>query len=146
MQRKQIFLKLLAYFMYIALKHHLGVVDKRYVVTHLLNRCHVVGREEYSGAVAVQIKNLTLQLLGVDRVKSREGLVEESATGRVYDRGDELHLLGHTLGQCFNLAVAPLGKLKAFKPTEGADVRASFFDMPFSRPRYTIWSSTFIFL
>ena len=44
-----------------------------------------------------------MQQRGVDRVEAAEGLVHDDEVGLVQQRGDELDLLLHALGELFGL-------------------------------------------
>lgn len=101
---------------HVALEHHLGVVDERDVVADLLHAGHVVGREDDGVSLLLELKNLLLELLGVDRVEARERLVEDEQVGLVEDGDDKLHLLRHSLGQFFEFAVPPGHDAKLPKP------------------------------
>ena len=82
---------------------------------------------------------------GVDGVEAAEGLVHDDELGLVQQRGDELDLLLHALGELFGLLVDGVGDLDAFAP-EWARLLAVAASRPWSWPRKMSWSMTFIFL
>ncbi len=56
-----------------------------------------MGGKQDCGSVAVKLKYLTLELLGIHWVETGEGLVENHKRRTVYNRADELNFLSHTL-------------------------------------------------
>ena len=57
--------------------------------------------------------------VGVDGIEAAEGLVHDDEFGLVQQRGDELDLLLHALGELFGLLVDGLGDLHALAPVVG---------------------------
>ncbi len=55
-----------------------------------------MGGKQDCGSVAVKLKYLTLELLGIHWVETGEGLVENHKRRTVYNRADELYFLSHT--------------------------------------------------
>ena len=61
-------------------------------------------------------QNLLFEQVGVDRVESREGFVEDEQLGLVHHGRDELHLLRHAFGQILDLARPPLVDSQPLEP------------------------------
>ncbi len=66
-----------------------------------------MGRKDNRCPLVAQGQNLLFQEVGIDRVESREGLIEDQQLGLVQHRDDKLHLLGHTLRELLDLLVPP---------------------------------------
>ena len=75
-----------------------------------------MGREYHRCAVVAQTHDLALEQIGVYGVEAREGLVEDAQPRLVHHRGDELHLLGHTLREILDLLVPPILDAEAYEP------------------------------
>ena len=92
------------------------LVDKGYMVANLLDRRHIMGRKYHRCTLILQSQNLLFQEVGVDRVETRERLVENEQFGLMKHRNDKLNLLRHTLRQILDLLVPPLLDAEAHKP------------------------------
>ena len=87
--------------------HQTGLVDEGYVVAELLDRLHVVRGEHYGRAFFLQFQNLVPDELCIHRIKSGKRLVKYQERRPVHHRGDELYLLGHSLGKLLDFLVPP---------------------------------------
>ncbi len=88
---------LLADLLDVAVENHLRLVDQGYFVAYFLHRRHVVGREQDSGTVVLQVEYFLLQQLCVHRVETTEGFVKDEQRGFMQDGDDELNFLLHSL-------------------------------------------------
>nr|DAO23843.1 MAG TPA: hypothetical protein [Caudoviricetes sp.] len=94
--------------LHVAREDVVRLVNQGDVVADLLDRRHVVRREDHRRPLIPERENLLLEQVGVDRVETRKGLVEDEQFGLVENRHDELHLLGHALGELLDLLVPPV--------------------------------------
>ena len=93
------------------------LMDERNLVAHLFNLVHAVRGEENGVSGIAEFDEDVLQERGVDGVEAGEGLVHDDEFGVVQERGDELYLLLHTLGELFGLLGERFGDLQLFAPS-----------------------------
>ena len=86
------------------------------MVAYLLDRRHVVGREDDRRPAVAQPQNLLFEQIGVDRVEARKGFVEDQQFGFVQHRDDELYLLRHSLRQLLDATVPPRRDVEPVEP------------------------------
>jgi len=72
--------------------------------------------KHYGAPLAAKLEHDVTQNIGVYRVKTGERLIKNQQLRFVNDRRDELYLLGHSLGQRFDLLVRPVRKLHPLEP------------------------------
>ena len=94
----------------------MAAMDEGDAVAELLHLVHAVGGEEDGLADAAQIDQGAHEQECVDRVEAAEGLVHEDEVGIVQQRGDELDLLLHSLGEVFGLLGDGLGDVEPLAP------------------------------
>ena len=99
-----------------ALQYDLGMVDEGDLLTDLLDRRHVVCREKDGSTLVAQAEDLALELFGIDGIEAGEGFIKDQERRTMDDGGDELHLLGHALGELLDLLVAPLPEVETLEP------------------------------
>ena len=75
-----------------------------------------MGGEDYGGAFVLQAKDLLADYVRVHGIEAGEGFVQDKEGGLVHHGGDELELLGHSLGQFLYLLVPPVLDAKADEP------------------------------
>ncbi len=95
-------------------------MDEADGVAELFDLIHAVGGEEDGAALLAQIDEGVHEERGVDGVEAAEGLVHDDELGLVKERGNELDLLLHALGELFGLLGDGLGDLHALAPDVGA--------------------------
>lgn len=98
------------------LQYDLSMIDERDLLTHLLDRRHIVGRKKDGSTFVAKAEDLTLELLGIDGIEARERFIEDQQWRTMDDGGDELHLLRHAFGKLFYLLVAPLAEVETLEP------------------------------
>ena len=75
-----------------------------------------MGREDDGGSLLLQCEDFLADQLGIHRVKTAERLVQYHQGRLVDHRGDELDLLGHTLGEFLNLLLPPVLDTELHEP------------------------------
>ncbi len=89
-------------------------------VAHLFCLIHAVGGEEDGTTLFAEVHEGVLEEDGVDGIEAGEGLIHDDEVGLVEERGDELNLLLHALGELFGLFGDGLGDLEPLAPEVGA--------------------------
>src|SRR5689334_345806 len=91
-------------------------IEQADVVADLLCHFHLVCREDDGLARAFEIEDDLFQQFDVDRIESRERLVENQEIRIVNDGSDELNLLLHSFRQLHRTFVFPLGEFYTCEP------------------------------
>ena len=97
-----------------------AAVDDGDRVTELLDLVHLVGREDDRSASGVQLKERLFQEVRIDRIETREGLIEEEDLRVMKDRGDDLDLLLVALRELLGPPVGGVGDPEAGEPGPGS--------------------------
>src|ERR1035437_471212 len=113
----------------IAGQHGLSVVDEANGVAELLHLIHAMGGKQDGLALSLEFEQCLFNQHGVHRVKAGEGLVHDDELGVVEQRGNELDLLLHALGELFSLFLECICDLHA--PGPGA---CALFSFPGAEP------------
>src|ERR1051326_2766157 len=101
----------------------LSARDDAQPVTELLGVFHDVRREQDRLAVPADLENGVAEHLRVYGIEPRERLVENDEIRIVQDRGNELHLLLHSLRQIRHFAEPPVGQSEAVQPFQRLGAR-----------------------
>ena len=99
-----------------AAEHGLAMVDEADGVAQLLHLIHAVRGEKNGFAARLEFEQRILQQRGVHGIEAAEGLVHHHQIGIVEQRGNELDLLLHTLGELLRLHCESVGDLHARSP------------------------------
>ena len=75
-----------------------------------------MGGKDDGGSLFLQAQDLLADQFRIHGVEAAEGLVQDHEGRPVHHRGDELDLLGHTLGEFLHFLVPPVLDLEADEP------------------------------
>ena len=99
-----------------AVENFVAFVDHEDEIAQLLGDAHVVCREDDRSALPAEFENFLAKHVGIDRVQAAKGFVEDHEFRLGDHRGNELHLLRHSLGEGFDFLVRPVAKSEAVEP------------------------------
>ncbi len=107
----------------IAFQHRAAVIDQADRVAQPLHLVHAMSGEQNRLAGLLQLDQHILQHDGVGGIEPGERLVHDDQIGIVQQRGDELNLLLHALGQLFHFLLRPVADLQPLAPCQRALAR-----------------------
>ena len=107
-------------------EHDLALINDCNMIAELLDIAHLMTGENNELPVCNQLTHHILQNLGVHRVKSAEGLIQNHNIGICHQRRRKLHLLLITLGQRLELPRLIFRNLKAVQPSFCTRLRRLF--------------------
>jgi hypothetical protein len=110
----------LARFVDAAVERHLSLGDDGDLLAEALGVGDHVGREDHRHSGARLTADQLLQLGLVDRVEAGERLVEDDQARLVDDGPEQLHDLGHALGQCADRLLLPFAETMLVEQRVGA--------------------------
>src|SRR6187402_2711817 len=93
-----------------------ATMDQGNFIAKLFYLIDAMGGKQDGSAFLAKLQESVFQQAGIDRVETAEGLVHDDKLRLVHERGDELDLLLHSLGELFSLLGNGLCDLQTFAP------------------------------